>query len=123
MIETISTMILMTLACAVWDERNKLNTDSTALKFGLAVTCLATIFGPYTGCSMNPARSLGPALWSNNWSHHWIYWIAPIIGASLASFFYRFIFIRKITTTDDKSLSPEAVALNSFSVAKSEVDN
>jgi len=37
-----------------------------------------------SGTSTNPARSLGPALVSGRWEGWWIYWIGPVIGASLA---------------------------------------
>ena len=55
---------------------------------GVAVggtVALAALFaGPLTGASMNPARSLGPALVSGNLQGIWIYIIAPILGAYLA---------------------------------------
>jgi hypothetical protein len=41
---------------------------------------------------MNPARSFGPAFYSFIWTHHWIYWIGPILGAVIASVLYRFAF-------------------------------
>jgi glycerol uptake facilitator-like aquaporin len=44
-----------------------------------------------TGGSLNPARSLGPAIFANVWSHHYIYWIGPLIGGTIAGGFYRFI--------------------------------
>jgi aquaporin NIP len=40
--------------------------------------------GPATGASMNPARSLAPALVSWQFDHLWIYLTAPLIGAALA---------------------------------------
>lgn len=47
----------------------------------------ALVFGPLTGASMNPARSLGPALFSREAaSHLWLYLLAPLAGTSLASF-------------------------------------
>lgn len=48
---------------------------------------------PYTGCGMNPARALGPAVLKNHWpNYHWIYWAGPIAGAVLAGVFYVLIF-------------------------------
>ncbi len=44
----------------------------------------AQFAGPITGASMNPARSLGPALISGHLEHLWIYIIAPVLGAILA---------------------------------------
>lgn len=48
--------------------------------------------GLFTGSSMNPTRSLGPAVWNNSWQHHWIYWVGPLVGAALTSVIYRFAF-------------------------------
>jgi len=44
----------------------------------------AQFAGPITGASMNPARSIGPALISGHLEHLWLYILAPIIGAILA---------------------------------------
>ena len=59
------------------------------LAIGLTVGLEAAFMGPITGASMNPARSLGPALVGGIWQHHWVYWIAPILGAQLAVIVYR----------------------------------
>ena len=50
------------------------------LAVGLTVGFCALMGGPLTGASMNPARSLGPALVGGYWRCHWIYWLAPIAG-------------------------------------------
>src|ERR1700712_4172370 len=54
---------------------------------------VAELTGVYfTGGSVNPARSFGPAVVSHQFhSYHWIYWVGPILGALLASGFYKFI--------------------------------
>ena len=49
---------------------------------GVTVGLEATFGGPISGASMNPARSFGPALVGLAWSHHWIYWVGPIVGAA-----------------------------------------
>ncbi len=59
------------------------------LAIGLTVMLEAAFLGPITGASMNPARSLGPALVGWHWQHHWLYWVAPILGAQLAVLVYR----------------------------------
>ncbi len=59
------------------------------LAIGLTVGLEAAFMGPITGASMNPARSLGPAFVGGIWQHHWLYWIAPIVGAQLAVIIYR----------------------------------
>lgn len=51
---------------------------------GATVALGALLGGPISGASMNPARSIGPALISGNLQHLWIYLTAPILGALLA---------------------------------------
>jgi aquaporin Z len=58
---------------------------------GGTVALAALMGGPMTGASMNPARSLGPALISGNLSSVWIYLTAPVVGAFLAHPFCRWI--------------------------------
>lgn len=124
LMEGIATAILMLIACAAWDSRNANNCDSVAIKFGLGVTALATAVGPYTGCSMNPVRSLAPAVWNNNYADHWIYWFGPLGGALLASLAYKAVFSPKNDDNDDDETTiPENVALNSIDSHKPEVSN
>lgn len=120
LIEGVATAILMLIACAVWDSRNAKNTDSVAIRFGLAVTALAISVGPYTGCSMNPVRSLAPAIWNMNFDHMWIYWFGPIGGSLLASLGYMAVFAPNNDDDEDSGI-PENVALNSIDSQKPEV--
>ena len=51
---------------------------------GATIALEALFAGPITGASMNPARSLGPALVSGHLQYVWIYLTAPVLGAILA---------------------------------------
>ncbi|XP_039302924.1 aquaporin AQPcic isoform X3 [Solenopsis invicta] len=118
-VEGIATAILIFVVCSVWDARNEKNSDSVPIKFGLTVAVLATTAGPYTGCSMNPARSFAPAIWNNQWTHHWVYWVGPIGGSLIASLMYKTIFGVRDKVEEEEPI-PEAVALNSVEIHKTE---
>ncbi|MBI4608541.1 MAG: MIP family channel protein [Candidatus Rokubacteria bacterium] len=62
---------------------------------GLTVLVDHLIGVPVTGASMNPARSFGPALMAGAWDNHWIYWLGPLIGGTLAAVVYEFLFLRR----------------------------
>ena len=62
-----------------------------ALAIGATVGLEAMFAGPISGASMNPARSLAPALISGHLTSVWIYIAAPIAGASLAAFTSRYL--------------------------------
>ncbi|XP_075970016.1 aquaporin-like [Anticarsia gemmatalis] len=70
--------------CGAWDARNDGLRDSWPLRIGITVAGLSLVASELTGASMNPVRSFGPALWSGDWSSHWVYWAGPL-GGSLAS--------------------------------------
>ncbi len=58
------------------------------LCIGMTVTMDILAGAPLTGASMNPARSLGPALIANSWVAHWVYWLGPILGGAFAGWLY-----------------------------------
>lgn len=72
-------------------------TDSRAVgelagvAIGSTVALCAVVGGPLTSASMNPARTLGPAFFSGEMSHLWIYLTAPIVGAILGATTYQWI--------------------------------
>jgi len=61
------------------------------IAIGSTIALDALFGGPISGASMNPARSLGPALVAGVWQHQWVYAAAPIIGALLAVGAHKFI--------------------------------
>ncbi len=65
------------------------------IAIGGVVLLEAMFAGPVTNASMNPARSIAPAVVSGNLQHLWLYIIAPVIGAVLA------IFTCKLVKDDD----------------------
>ena len=87
-LETVLTFILMLVIFGSGLDR-RAHTGFAGIAIGLTVALEAACMGPITGASMNPARSLAPALVSGNLQHQWIYWIAPILGAQLAMVTYR----------------------------------
>ena len=82
-LEVAITFLLMLIIIMVATGSKEVGTLA-GIAIGAAVAVLALMGGPISGASMNPARSLGPALVSGNLEHIWLYIIAPIIGAALA---------------------------------------
>lgn len=109
----------MLFICGCLDPRNANKSDSTAIKFGLTLSTLGMAVGPYTGCSLNPARSFGPALWHNDWREQWVYWLGPISGAVLTTLVYKTLFWPVKSPPAD---IPEAVPLEVIDTNKNEVD-
>jgi aquaporin Z len=57
---------------------------TAGIAVGSVITFEALFGGPVSGASMNPARSLAPALVSGSWRDLWVYLTAPIVGAAVA---------------------------------------
>jgi aquaporin related protein len=88
LIEAIVTFVLVTVILMVaLDTKSKTGLAPLLIGFALAVNILA--IGAYTGGSLNPARSLGPAIFAVKWEDHYVYWIGPLVGAIVAGFLYR----------------------------------
>lgn len=57
---------------------------TAGIAVGSVIALEALFAGPICGASMNPARSLAPAVVSGHWEHLWVYLLAPVLGAQLA---------------------------------------
>lgn len=88
--EIILTFFLMFVIMAVATDYRAVG-KAAGLAIGGTVLLDSMFGGPICGASMNPARSLGPALVSGNWNYFFAYVIGPIAGATLASIVYNFI--------------------------------
>ena len=65
------------------------------MAIGLTVLVCHVVALPVSGASMNPARSLGPALVAAEWGDLWVYWAGPLFGGALAALGYQYLFIRR----------------------------
>lgn len=63
--------------------------NMAGLAIGLTLTFSILMGGHLTGASLNPARTLGPALVTGNLSGFWVYLVGPLVGATAAALLYR----------------------------------
>ncbi|MCJ1234183.1 hypothetical protein MMC14_002141 [Varicellaria rhodocarpa] len=90
-IEMFLTALLVITVLMLAVEKSK-TTFLAPIGIGLALF-IAHLSGAYfTGASLNPIRSFGPQVVTRSFpGYHWIYWLGPVLGACIASGFYRFI--------------------------------
>jgi aquaporin NIP len=88
--EAVMTFFLMFVIMAVATDTRAVG-EAAAIAIGGTVGLDAMFGGPISGASMNPARSLGPAIAASDYTSIWVYLAAPILGAALAAATYRFL--------------------------------
>jgi aquaporin Z len=96
LIACLVTEVVMTfffLIIILGSTHNRAPKNFAPIAIGLGLTLIHLISIPVTNTSVNPARSTGPALFVGGWaiSELWLFWVAPILGALLAGFFYTWL--------------------------------
>lgn len=89
-IEILITAILMLVVMAVATD-TRAQGALAAVAIGVTVTVIGLIMGPMEGASMNPARSIGPAVATGEYTALWVYLIGPIIGAMVGVAIYAYM--------------------------------
>ena len=87
-LEFVLSFLLMFVITAVATDARAVG-QMASLAIGGTVALCALLGGPISGASMNPARSLGPALFTGEWSVLWIYVVGPVLGALAGAFAYQ----------------------------------
>ncbi|HYL40155.1 MAG TPA: aquaporin, partial [Candidatus Binatus sp.] len=93
-VETIFTAIFVAVILTVTQKQPSM----APLIIGLTLTAIHFATIPVSGASVNPARSIGPALVAGNYSHLWVYLAGPMLGGLIGWGVYRFF-----TPPDDES--------------------
>jgi MIP family channel proteins len=88
--ELVMSAFLMFVILAVATDTRAVG-EAAAIAIGGTIGLDAMFGGPISGASMNPMRSLGPALVSGDLHALWLYIVAPIVGASLGGVAYQFV--------------------------------
>jgi MIP family channel proteins len=88
--EFVLTFFLMFVIMAVATDTRAVG-EAAAIAIGGTVALDAMFGGPISGASMNPARSIGPAVISGNLHALWLYVVAPVLGAATAALVYQFL--------------------------------
>ena len=87
--EAVFTAIFLVVILKASASASSAGTAFLAISLTLVVIHLCLI--PFTGTSVNPARSLGPGIVGSVWTDQWIYWTAPLVGAIAGWAIYRFV--------------------------------
>jgi glycerol uptake facilitator-like aquaporin len=88
--EAVLTFFLMFVIISVATDERAVGANA-AIAIGATVGLDALFGGPITGASMNPARSIAPAVISGETSHLWLYIAAPVVGGALGALTYQFV--------------------------------
>ena len=88
--ELVMTAFLMFVILAVATDTRAVG-EAAAIAIGGTIALDAMFGGPISGASMNPMRSIGPAIASGNFQALWLYIVAPVLGAAVGGIAYQFV--------------------------------
>ncbi|MDI9639646.1 aquaporin [Kamptonema cortianum] len=94
-VEIIGTFFLVGVIFAV--AVDKRSPGNAPMFIGLTIVACILAFGPLSGCAINPARYLGPALVGGMSPNAWVWLVGPILGGAIASLAYTLVFAEKST--------------------------
>jgi MIP family channel proteins len=89
-LEVVLTLLLMVVITSVATDTRAVG-QAAAIAIGGTIGLEALFAGPISGASMNPARSLAPALVSWTWQDQWLYVVGPAVGAVVGVFIYNWM--------------------------------
>jgi len=116
-IEIITTFYLMFVISGVATDNRAIG-ELAGLAVGATILLNVLIAGPVSGASMNPARSVGPALVSGQYRSIWVYLVGPVAGAVAGAWAYNLI---RFTNKPLRELTKSTSFLRSMSRMNSAV--
>lgn len=106
-IEIIISFLLMFVICGIGTDERAVG-HVAGIAVGMTITLNVFIAGPISGASMNPARSIGPALVRHVYKGLWVYVVGPIVGTLAGAFVYN------LMRATDKPLSELTKSVSSL---------
>ncbi len=95
LLEGLMTFFLVLVFLATTSGERATIPRAAGLAVGLTLAVSILLGGPFTGAALNPARAFGPALASNQWANHGVYWVGPLGGGMVAAWLHDFLFVKK----------------------------
>jgi aquaporin Z len=87
-------MAIVLMATVLWTSNRPALAKLTGYLVGVLITFYVLIFGPISGFSINPARTVASAVFAHIWTGWWIYFTAPPLGMFAAAAVYVLTFGR-----------------------------
>jgi aquaporin Z len=81
-------MAALLMGTVLWMTNRRRLAGYTSYAVGVLITGYVFFFAPVSGFSINPARTVGSAVWAQVWPAVWVYFVAPLVGMFGAAFLY-----------------------------------